>query len=216
MKTNGLNESKLERLSAQTLAHYNNHAEEFWEGTKTHDVTQNYQAMLEALPASARSHARILDFGCGPGRDLQAFKALGHEPTGLDGSESFAKMAAALAGVPVLHQSFFALDLPANHFDAVFANASLFHAPSSELPNVLLALYATLSRNGVLFCSNPRSFDVDREGETQDGRYATYLTESSWRRLLAEAGFNVQYTYLRPAGKPEHEQPWLAIVSVKP
>jgi SAM-dependent methyltransferase len=216
MKTNEPNASNLDHLSAQTLAHYNNHAEEFWEGTKTHDVTQNYQAMFDALPGSAKSHARILDFGCGPGRDLLAFKALGHEPTGLDGSENFAKMAAANTGVPVLYQSFFALDLLANHFDAVFANASLFHAPSSELPTVLAALYATLKPAGVLFCSNPRSFDVDREGENEDGRYATYLTESSWRRLVAEAGFNVQYTYLRPAGKPANEQPWLAMVSVKP
>ena len=73
----------------------------------------------------------ILDFGCGPGRDLKAFKDLGHEPVGLDGSARFAAMARDYSGCEVLEQDFLRLDLPAGRFDGVFANAALFHVPSS-------------------------------------------------------------------------------------
>ncbi len=80
-------------LTASTLAHYEANAEDFWRGTRDHDVTQNYAALLDALQAPAP--LRILDFGCGPGRDLRAFRELGHAPVGLDGCARFVAMARA-------------------------------------------------------------------------------------------------------------------------
>ena len=65
-------------VSSQTLAHYESRAVEFWEGTRDHDVRQNIEALLRHLRGTPPF--RILDFGCGPGRDLRAIRALGHEP----------------------------------------------------------------------------------------------------------------------------------------
>ena len=102
------------------------------------------------------SKGSILDFGCGPGRDLLAFKQLGHLPTGLEGSENFCTMARQYTQCEVLHQDFLRLDLPPEAFDGIFANASLFQIPSQELPRVLGELRTSLKNHGVLFSSNPR------------------------------------------------------------
>ena len=146
---------KLDNGSSQrTLAHYNANAEDFFAGTRDHDVRQNMDALLQHIEAPAPF--TILDFGCGPGRDLKAFSALGHTAVGLEGAERFAEMARTYSGCTVWHQDFLALDLPDAHFDGVFANASLFHVPSQALPRVLAQLHATLKPSGVLFSSNPR------------------------------------------------------------
>jgi len=150
----------LPRIAAATLAHYNRQAEDFREGTRDHDVSQNIAALLRHL--EGEPPFTLLDFGCGPGRDLAAFTALGHRAVGLDGAARFVEMAREATGCEVLHQDFLALDLPPARFDGVFANASLFHVPGSELPRVLGELRATLKPGGVLFSSNPRG--ANQEG----------------------------------------------------
>ena len=135
-----LGPSDLEDLSARTLEHYEQRAEDFCEGTRDHDVSQNIEALLARIEGAAPF--TILDFGCGPGRDLATFSRLGHRAIGLDGTARFAAMARADTGCDVWHQDFLALDLPAQYFDGVFANASLFHVPSQELPRVLRELHA--------------------------------------------------------------------------
>ena len=78
-------------IADATLRHYSQRALQFWEGTKDHDVSQNRAALLRHLPQDRP--LRLLDLGCGPGRDVQYFSALGHEVTGLDGCREFVQMA---------------------------------------------------------------------------------------------------------------------------
>jgi len=197
----------LAQISAQTLAHYNERAAEFWEGTRSHDVTQNIAALLRHVRGTPP--LRILDFGCGPGRDLATFRALGHEPIGLEGSPPLAAMAREHSGCEVWEQDFLALELPAARFDGIFANASLFHVPSQELPLVLRELHAALVPDGVLFASNPRG--NNEEGWNQ-GRYGAYHDLATWRAYLVQAGFTELEHYYRPPGLPREQQPWLASV----
>ena len=143
-----LTPSELEKISNLTLEHYNQRAEDFRDGTSDHDVSQNIDALLRHI--EAEPPFTILDFGCGPGRDLKAFAALGHVPIGLEGAARFVEMARADTGCEVWQQDFLELDLPDSHFDGVFANAALFHVPSEQLPRVLRQLYATLKPGGVL------------------------------------------------------------------
>ena len=194
-------------LARSTVSHYEERAEDFREGTKDHDVSQNVDALLRHLPGPAPQ--RILDLGCGPGRDLKTFRALGHDPVGLDGAEAFVTMARADTGCEVWHQDFLPLSLPPKRFEGIFANAVLFHVPSQELSRVLSELRRALVTGGVLFCSNPRGPDV----EEQNGlRYGSYLTLNTWSRFVTAAGFERLEHYYRPPGLPRAEQPWLATV----
>lgn len=201
----------LEAITQRTLAHYDDSAEQFFEGTREHDVSQNIGALLGAIEAEAPY--AILDVGCGPGRDLKTFTALGHVAVGLDGSAKFAEMARAWSGCEVWQQDFVGLDLPLARFDGVFANASLFHVPAVALPRVLQQLFATLKPGGVLFSSNPR-------GHNQEGwsgaRYGSYHDYSAWERYVTAAGFVAVHHYYRPPGLPREQQPWLASVWRKP
>ena len=196
-------------IEQQTLAHYENNAEGFWGGTKDHDVSQNRAALLAALPENKTLD--ILDFGCGPGRDLHYFHSLGHRAVGLDGCENFCRMAYEYTGCAVLHQSFLNLKLSPDSFDGIFANASLFHVPSSELPRVLKELHNALRNDGVLFMSNPRGNSEGWSGE----RYGCWMELDTLKPLIEKAGFTVIDHYYRPVGLPQHQQPWLAIVSKK-
>jgi SAM-dependent methyltransferase len=202
-----LDAQDLKKISDLTLDHYDGRAEQFWQGTRDHDVTQNIAALLRWI--EGEPPFTILDFGCGPGRDLKAFAELGHVAVGLEGAAHFATMARRHSGCQVWQQDFLALDLPAGHFDGVFANASLFHVPAQELPRVLLQLHATLRPGGVLFCSNPHGHD--QEGWS-GGRYGAYHDPDTWRRYVSSAGFVELDHYFRPAGLPRAQQPWLASV----
>ena len=194
-------------VSTRTLQHYSERAAQFWEGTRDHDVKQNIEALLRHIRATPP--LRILDFGCGPGRDLAAFRALGHEPVGLEGSAALAVMAREHGGCEVLEQDFLAHKLPACSFDGIFANASLFHVPSQALPRVLGELHAALKPDGVVFSSNPRG---SNEEGWNGGRYGAYHDLAAWRAFLEVAGFVELEHYYRPPGLPREQQPWLASV----
>jgi len=194
-------------VTQSTVSHYHERADDFRAGTMDHDVSQNVEALLRHLPGKAPQ--RILDLGCGPGRDLATFVARGHRPVGLDGAEAFVAMARAHSGCEVWHQDFLALDLPAERFDGIFANAVLFHVPTQELPRVLGDLRRSLVDGGALFCSNPRGPDIERQ---QGLRYGAYLTFETWSQYVTAAGFELIEHYYRPPGQPREMQPWLATV----
>jgi len=205
----------LRQIAEVTKAHYAQDPHGFWQATREHDVSQNIAALLRhlhgAAPAATGATAAfdILDLGCGPGRDLKAFRDLGHRAVGLDGTAAFVTMAQAHSGCEVWLQDLLTLQLPPARFDGIFANAVLFHVPTSELPRVLGELRRALRPRGVLFVSNPRG--EDHEG-WQGDRYGVWHSLEGWRRFVREAGFEELEHYLRPAGQPPERQPWLATV----
>jgi SAM-dependent methyltransferase len=201
-----LNSHDLENAAGLTLEHYNKRAQDFWEGTRGHDVSQNIATLLQYI--DGHPPFSILDLGCGPGRDLKTFKELGHRAIGLEGSAHFTAMARE-QGYEIWEQNFLKLELPQNRFDGVFANASLFHVPSQELPRILRELRATLKSRGVLFSSNPHGHN---EEGWNNGRYGAYHDLDAWRGFMLGAGFIELTHYYRPAGLPRERQPWLASV----
>jgi SAM-dependent methyltransferase len=82
---------QLLHISEVTIAHYDRLAKGFWDGTRDHDVSQNYGALLDSIESDPPYS--ILDLGCGPGRDLRYFRSLGHDAVGLEGSKEFVAMA---------------------------------------------------------------------------------------------------------------------------
>ena len=197
----------IDDITHRTLAYYDSHAQQFFAGTINHDVGQNIAALLDAIESPA-PHT-ILDLGCGPGRDLKTFAAMGHRAIGLDGSAEFAEMARTYSGCEVWQQDMVHLDLPPAMFDGIFANAVLFHLPSRVLPKVLTDLHAALKPGGVLFSSNPR-------GHNEEGwngpRYGSYYDFDTWQHFMTAANFVPLHHYYRPPKLPRKQQPWLASV----
>jgi len=194
----------LDGVTASTLAHYDEHAADYAARTNDHDVSQNIATLLrhiDALPPWT-----LLDFGCGPGRDLRTLAATGHTAVGLDGSLAFVRIARETTGAEVLHQNFLALDLAPGRFDGIFANASMQHVPRVALPDVLARLRASLKPRGVFVASIPRG---DNEEGWNGARYSAFHDLGAWRGFMTDAGFVELEHYFRPTGLPFADQRWM-------
>lgn len=203
----------MEQHEEITIAEYQATAESFRLGTWDHDVSQNRQALVAAMP---NNPGRILDLGCGPGRDLVAFTQQGHTAIGLDATPAFVEMAQRLSGCEVWQQSFLSLNLPAEFFDGIFANASLIHVPQSEMVRVLQDLWRSLVPTGAIVMSIARG-----EGEGFVPRPTGYRYVAGWEYetlapCVQQAGFELLHHYYRPPGLPCQAQSWLVIVARKP
>jgi trans-aconitate methyltransferase len=193
-------------MTLKTLRHYADNPLSFWEGTKNHNVSQNINALLRQIEGNAPYN--ILDFGCGPGRDLKTFKKLGQNAYGLEGCEEFCRMAFQYSGCEVYQQNFIDINLTPQFYDGIFANASLFHVPKDDLSDLMSRLRNSLKKRGVLFSSNPRG-----NGESLDGtRYANFMEIDEYKAIVEEVGFELIDHYYRPQGQPVENCPWLACI----
>lgn len=202
----------MEQHEQVTIDQYQAEAVEFRDGTWDHDVSQNRDALVAAMP---NNPGKILDLGCGPGRDLIAFKAQNHTVIGLDGTPAFVKMAQQASGCEVWQQSFLNLDLPPNTFDGIFANASLLHVPRREMPKVLADLWRSLIINGVLLMSMGRGDWEGYSARTSGYRYVAAWEYQTLAQCVEAAGFEIIDHYYRPPGVPKEQQSWLVIVAKK-
>lgn len=131
-----------------TLDYYNTQGQAFVSRTIDRDVSENRNRFLKYLPETAR----ILDAGCGSGRDTQAFLTAGYDAEAFDGSEEMVKAASKFTQKQVHLVRFQELDF-AKEFDAIWANASIIHVPYEELPDVLSRLHKALKSEGILYAS---------------------------------------------------------------
>jgi SAM-dependent methyltransferase len=200
----------MQPLEQITIAEYQATAEGFRIGTWDHDVSQNRNALISAMP---NNPGRILDFGCGPGRDLMAFKTLGHEAIGLDATPAFVEMAKQITGCEVWQQNFLNLNLPNQYFDGVFANASLIHVPQASMENVLRDLYNCLVVGGAIVMSLARGTGEGFESRMTGDRYTSFWEYETMLPYLENAGFTIDHHYYRPPGLPKSQQSWVAIVA---
>lgn len=160
----------------RTLEYYDEHAGDFVERTADIDMTPLYEAFLTLLLPGGR----ILDAGCGSGRDAAAFAAGGYDVVAFDGSREMARLAAERTGLAVKHLTFDGVAWT-NEFDGVWACASLLHLPMAERLDALSRLVAALKAGGVLYVSLKSG---DSEGE-RDGRW---FSDSTLERLESEMG----------------------------
>ncbi len=199
----------MEQLEQVTIAEYQTTAESFRDGTWDHDVSQNRAALIAAMP---RNPGRILDFGCGPGRDIVAFQAEGQEVIGLDATPAFVEMAQQVGG-EVWQQNFLNLDLPEQFFEGIFANASLLHVPQTEMLRVLQDLHRSLVPGGAIVMSLARGQGEGFVDRLTGQRYTSYWEYETMSLLLEQAGFTIDHHYYRPPGLPPSMQSWVVLVA---
>ena len=188
----------------KTIDYYNKHAEEFTTSTFEVDMKSLYQPFLAELPEGAR----ILDVGCGSGRDTLAFKNKGYQLDAIDYSEELVKKATRLTGIPIKLKSFYEVD-DYEAYDGIWACASLLHCERSRLAEVLEKMVQALKPNGVIYMSFKYG-DSDRE---KDRRQFTDLDENQAEALLEQFD-NVQHIqqWVTLDQRPDRQEKWLNLL----
>ncbi|CDB16114.1 methyltransferase type 11 [Clostridium sp. CAG:221] len=168
-----------------TLDYYNKNSEEYFNSTLNVDMTNTYKEFLKLVPEGGK----ILDLGCGSGRDSMNFMKLGYEVTAVDGSKELAKKASALLGKEVIASTFEELELK-EKFHGIWACASLLHIKREDLKTVLNNLYNNLEDNGVFYMSFKYG---EKEYVDDKNRYFNCFTDESIISFINE---NTKYNIL--------------------
>lgn len=191
----------------KTRDYYNKHADEFAVSTFKVDMESLYQPFLAEL----QEGVRILDVGCGSGRDTLAFKNKGYQVDAIDYSEELVKKATRLTGIPIKLKSFYEVD-DYEAYDGIWACASLLHCERSRLAEVLEKMVQALKPNGVIYMSFKYG-DSDRE---KDGREFTDLNEQQAQELLAQFDqVSLIQQWITVDKRPEREEQWLNLLLKK-
>ncbi len=193
----------------KTIDYYNQNATAFFANTVTVDMSSLYPRFIALLPEKGR----ILDAGCGSGRDAKAFKQMGFEVAAFDASCELAQHASTFAGIPVDVQSFLDFD-QAPTYDGIWACASLLHLPTGDIPTALNRLWFSLKDSGVLYLS----FKLGQGEREKDGRHFTDLNDPDLRALLKTLP-NIAHieTWVTADQRPEREEHWLnALIQKSP
>ena len=162
-------------MRGTTIDYYNTHAESFVSATVDAEMGPLLSVFLELLPDGGR----VLDWGCGSGRDSLAMMRAGYDVVPADLSDAMADATEALTGLTVRRESFADLD-DEGVFEGIWASASLLHVPSKELPGALMRAVRALKPGGVLYVSFKYG---DFEGE-RNGRWFIDMDEAALRSVV--------------------------------
>lgn len=163
-----------------SFRYYDLHAQEYLSSTMYVDMSLHYQLFLSHIP----DDGRVLDAGCGSGRDSRYFLDRGYSVQAFDLSEEMVKAARALTNLPVRCLSFQEMDY-ADEFDGIWACSSLLHVPKDQLPEVFSRLRTALKPQGILYCS----FKNRTEDFSNDGRLFTCFDEQQFRLFIDSLSF---------------------------
>ncbi|EMV7407524.1 TPA: class I SAM-dependent methyltransferase [Enterobacter soli] len=184
-----------------TLHYYQNHAQDFFDGTVNVIMTPLYEAFTRHLTPGVR----VLDAGCGSGRDAKAFQDMGYQVDAFDASSAMVELARQHTGLPVQLMSFSEIDCKAQ-YDGIWCCASLLHVPSSELPAVMQKLADALKPGGVWYVS----FKYGSGERVQGERRFTDMDEEGLRGLLSAApGVEIGSLWVTEDNRPGRDEVWL-------
>ena len=158
-----------------TLDYYNSKAKDFATGTVDVKFADIQDIFLDYIPTGGK----ILDFGCGSGRDTKYFLNKGYDVEAMDGSEELCKIASEYAGVQVKQILFEELNA-IEEYDGIWACASILHVEKGKLPDILKKIAIATKIGGVVYTS----FKYGNFEGIINGRFFTYLTEESFGGLL--------------------------------
>lgn len=189
----------------KTIHYYNHNAETFVSGT----VDANMKDQYAFFQKYCKPGSKILDFGCGSGRDAKYFLEQGYRVHACDGSRELCRIASAYAGISVKHMYFYEL-AAVEEYDGIWACSSLLHVPMKELPDILARIRKALVIGGYLYASfKYGDFSGDR-----NGRFFTDLTEEHLQLLLADInGLQVMETAVTYDVRADHSnERWLNVM----
>lgn len=191
-----------------TIKYYDENATTFFENTKDADMRKVYELFLKYLP----SGARILDLGCGSGRDTKSFLQAGFDVVAVDGSIEMVKLSTEYTGRQTLHLTFDEMNFK-EEFDGVWACASLLHVPRNCIDSVLKKIYFALKKGGIFYSS----YKYGNKEEMKNGRFFNSYDEQAFRKLIKNHTYFVilemKVTY--DVRKGRDNEKWLNVVLKK-
>lgn len=155
--------------------YYQQHAQRFFSETVDVDMSELYRPFVAHL----KPGARILDAGCGSGRDAKAFSEMGYEVEAFDASAELVELARQHTGLPVKQMRFEEVT-EVERYDGIWCCASLLHVPLAELPGVMAQLAKALKPGGVWYLS----FKYGSGEREKDGRRFTDMNEAGLGEMI--------------------------------
>ncbi len=162
-------------MNDRTLEYYDDHAERYVSETILADMSEVYRSFL----LSVKKQGRILDLGCGSGRDSKYFMERGFQVTAVDGAENMCKLASRYLGQEVICKRFTEINY-SNEFDGIWCCASLLHISKCEIQSVLEQLIAALKSGGILYLS----FKYGTKEYMKDGRKFSDYNEQEMENIF--------------------------------
>jgi SAM-dependent methyltransferase len=156
---------------------YNKYAEEFYNATVSADMSETCNKFLKYVAPGGK----ILDAGCGSGRDSLYFIKHGYKVVSIDASEEMVRLSSKLTGQQTLLMKFEDIDFK-DEFDGIWACASLLHVPKMEIKGVMTRLAQALKENGIFY----GSFKYGEGEEFRGERLFNFYDENSLRALISE------------------------------
>ena len=194
-------------MNDETIQYYDAHALEFVTGTEKADMRECRQRFLRYL----KPDQKILDAGCGSGRDVIAFREAGYAVDAFDASAELCRIASEKTGIKVRQMRFEDLE-GEDQYNGIWACASLLHVNPDNLPDVLNRLKKLLKTDGVLYAS----FKYGSGERIKDGRYFNDLTEEECRSLLTNAGLSVKEIFITTDVRPDRsDEKWVNAIAKK-
>lgn len=191
----------------RNVEYYNKNADSFFEGSVNADMSYERDRFISLLPAGGK----VLDAGCGSGRDSKAFLERGFEVTAFDASEEMCKRASEYIGQEVINMLFQDVSYK-NEFDGIWASASLLHVSIEELPTIIKKMNEALKRGGVMYASFKYGDGTKMRGE----RRFSDFNEKSVVPLFENAGFNIIYNEVGADNRPGREnEMWVNVIVKK-
>lgn len=191
-------------MNNKTLAFYNKNAKAFAEETAFVDFKETQDKFINILQGK-----RVLDFGCGAGRDSKYFVKAGLDVVAIDGSAELCQIAESYVGIPVQQMLFQELD-DRSRYDGIWACSSILHLPKEELRSVLMKMLNALTDNGIIYTSFKYG---EFEGE-RNGRYFTDFTYESFCEFIRDInGITIEeYWYTGDVRPGREDQKWLNLL----
>ncbi len=192
----------------KTLQYYSQNANSFAATTQSVDFSANQERFLSKLPPDAR----ILDFGCGAGRDTLFFMQKGYNVTAIDGSPELCQIASDHCGIPVRQMLFQDLS-EVEQYDGIWACSSILHLAKPQLAEVMNKMRTALKPSGCIYTS----FKYGSFEGYRNCRYFTDFTEELFREFIRDIeGMSIDEQWVSADVRPgRSEEKWLNLILIR-